>query len=115
MAPEGQRLTFRVATDSQRCSMTRPHFSTRIDPPQPCGDSPGSLTLTSDCVTATRSQRAFFFTRDNGNRVAVGTFFPVDAIRIRVAIPDLTWVLDPSIDPVAHRAFPIRVLPPELP
>ena len=47
----------------------------------------------------------FFFARDNGDRVAVGTFFPVDAIRIRVAIPDLTWVLDPSIDPVAHRAF----------
>ena len=37
--------------------------------------------------------------------MAVGTFFPVDAIRIRVPIPDLTWVLDPSIDPVVHRAF----------
>lgn len=45
------------------------------------------------------------FARDNGDRVAVGTFFPVDAIRIRVPIPDLTWILDPSIDPVAHRAF----------
>ena len=47
----------------------------------------------------------FFFAHDNGDRVAVGTFFPVDAIRFRVAIPDLAWVLDPSIDPVAHRAF----------
>ena len=47
----------------------------------------------------------FFFVRDNGDRVAVGTFFPVDAIRIRIPVPDLNWVLDSSVTPAVHRAF----------
>ena len=67
------------------------------------------FTRFADADIRTRNGKAistrFFFTRDTGDRVALGTFFAVDAMRIRVEVPDLAWVLDPTIDPVAHRAF----------